>query len=115
MLGSRQTKQKVASIIDEYLSKRINLYAIFQVCDANVITNLDVEMSKYFQGKFKNHFVILNKIDKQSMSTYSNKKHQICKYLKIQPEKLIFISAKNKININQLNKIIHDTLKQIQK
>jgi GTP-binding protein len=113
MVGSHKLKQDVAKIIDEYLSKRINLFAVFQICDANVITDMDTQMSKYLSSKFKNHYIVLNKIDKRNLSTYSNKTSKIAQYLKVKPNQLIFISAKNKININQLNKTIHDLLDKV--
>jgi GTP-binding protein len=55
MIGSHKLKHQVSDIINEYLSSRANLYVVFQVCDANVITELDASMSLYIQKYFKNH------------------------------------------------------------
>jgi GTP-binding protein EngB required for normal cell division len=115
MKGGHQLKNQVSQIIDEYIRFRSNLYAVLQICDANVITESDVQMSQYLQKRFKNHYVILNKIDKGTLSMYQNKVNSICKYLKIQPNQIIFISTKKHININKINALVHDILKQVQK
>ncbi|MDR0739289.1 MAG: ribosome biogenesis GTP-binding protein YihA/YsxC [Mycoplasmataceae bacterium] len=113
MVGSHKLKQGISNIINEYLSQRTNLFAVFQVCDANVITDMDIQMSKYLTSKFKNHYVVLNKIDKKTLSVYLNNHSRICNYLKVKPDQLIFISAKNKTNISLLRKTIHDLLVKI--
>ncbi|MDR1991468.1 MAG: ribosome biogenesis GTP-binding protein YihA/YsxC [Mycoplasmataceae bacterium] len=107
MIGSHKLKNQVTSIIDTYLTTRTNLYGVIQICDANVITELDTSMSKYFQQRFKHHYVVLNKIDKRQLHFYQNKIQQIAKYLKISPDKIYFVSAKNKINIDQIHKLIN--------
>lgn len=115
MKGNHQLKNKISAIIDEYLSTRTNLYAIMQICDANVITELDVQMSKYFQKRFKNHYVILNKVDKGTLSMYQQKINKICQYLNIRPNQLILTSAKKRININKIRETIDSILAQINK
>lgn len=115
MKGSHELKNQVATIIETYLASRANLYGIFQICDANVITAADVDMSKYLQKHFKNHFVVLNKIDKRSVSVYQNKLLSTAKYLNVSPLKIIFISVKKHLNINKVHETINDILKRIQK
>jgi len=95
-------QQSITMIIDKYLAYRTNLYAIFQVCDANVITELDQQMSIYFNSRFKNHFVILNKIDKQNLNLYVSKLSKIAKYLHVDVNSLLLVSAKKQKNINQI-------------
>jgi GTP-binding protein len=113
MLGGNKLRNDITKIIDEYLTQRVNLYAIFQVCDANVVTELDSEMSKYFQKRFKNHYILLNKIDKANISKYHNQLPSIAKFLRVQPDKIILISAKNKLNISSVKSTITKTLQAI--
>jgi GTP-binding protein EngB required for normal cell division len=109
MLGGNQLRNDITKIIDEYLTQRVNLYAIFQVCDANVVTELDSQMSKYFQKRFKNHYVLLNKIDKANISKYHNQLPTIARFLRVQPDRIILVSAKNKTNFN----VVKSTIGQI--
>jgi GTP-binding protein len=115
MKGNHDLKNQVSNIINEYLSQRINLYGVLQICDANVITEADVAMSKFLQKRFKNHFIILNKIDKSSLSVYQNKAKTISKYLNITPDKMIFASMKKRLYIDKINHVIHSILGQLKK
>ncbi|MDR0674815.1 MAG: ribosome biogenesis GTP-binding protein YihA/YsxC [Mycoplasmataceae bacterium] len=113
MHGNHQLKEQVADIIQTYLTSRTNTYGVLQICDANVITEADVNMSHYLQKHFKNHYIILNKIDKGTISMYQNKLNSIAKYLKVQPTQIFFISIKKHLNINKIQAIINSTIKQI--
>jgi GTP-binding protein len=108
--GSNQLQEQITSIINTYLSERKNLFIVIQVCDANVITPQDVTMSTYLSKKFKHHYVVLNKIDKQSLSIYQNNLKKIANYLRIKEDKVLLVSAKNKINIKNLNTLIRSNL-----
>jgi GTP-binding protein len=99
---SNEKKDEMRYTIDTYLSKRINLYGVFHVIDAGVITKLDQEMSVYFKSKFVNHFIIVNKIDKLNQSEKSNLVKKVSSYTKVPNEKIIVISAKKSIGINQI-------------
>jgi GTP-binding protein len=113
MLGSEKLRNDTRNIIDEYLIQRSNLYSILQVVDANVVTELDSRMSKYFQKRFKNHFVLLNKIDKGNISKYQNQLPKIAKFLNIPIDKIILISAKNRTNISEVKSTILKILRTI--
>lgn len=79
---SKNTKLYFENIINEYLLHRKNLFGVFQICDANVLTEDDVEMCKFLQQRFINHFVVLNKIDKENISVYTNNLSKIRKILR---------------------------------
>ena len=115
MQGGHKLKDQIANIIDEYLSTRVNLYGVLQICDANVITDIDVQMSKNLKFRFKNHYVILNKIDKGTISMYQNKLHSISKYLNVPSNQIIFLSVKKRINVNKISTLINNIIKQVQK
>ncbi len=110
--ASKETQKKIQQIIEDYIVESPNLYAIFQVCDANVITTLDEQMATYFQDNISNHYVVLNKIDKQSISTYQNQLDKIAEYLSVPKEHLILVSAKTKKNIDTLKKTIHRVINE---
>jgi GTP-binding protein len=101
-----QKHSELAGIIDEYLAHRVNLFAVLQICDANVITKDDVQMSIYCNEKFKHHYVLLNKIDKQNISRYQNNMGKTCQFLHVKPEQIILISAKNKVNLSRVFTLI---------
>lgn len=101
----------LADTIETYMLNAKNLKCVFQICDANVITKIDAEMSNFFAENFNKHFVILNKCDKGSYGFYKNKVSQIAEYLNINEESLIFVSAKKRINIENLKKIIFESSK----
>ncbi len=112
---SKKVKDYLQVIIQEYLLYRKNLFAVFQVCDANVITDDDARMSNFLQQRFINHFVILNKTDKHPMSTYQNNLARTARFLGIKIDNIIMVSAKKKTNIDLIEKKIKKTLAQIQK
>ncbi|AJQ45301.1 GTP-binding protein [Ureaplasma diversum] len=103
---SKSKHQDLAMIIDNYLSYRTNLCGVFQLCDINVITNDDVEMSRYFENQNYAHFVVLNKADKVAKSHYDNNKHKIAKFLNISVDRLLYCSANKMTNIDQIFSII---------
>lgn len=103
---SKQEQNKIQKIIEDYVVESKNLHAIFQVCDANVITMLDEQMSEYFSKNIDNHFIVLNKIDRNNISKYKNNLNKISEYLSVDIDKIIMVSAKKRINIDELNKII---------
>jgi GTP-binding protein len=107
----KNTKNTINKMVNEYLVNRVNLYGVLQICDANVITKDDVEMSKFLQKKFKKHYIILNKVDKQNISVYKNKLNQIAKYLHQSTEHIFLTSVKKFININQIQSLIYHILK----
>lgn len=96
---SKEKQMDLAAIIDQYLGYRQNLCAVFQICDINVLTNDDVEMSRYFENQKYAHFVVLNKLDKVNKSYFNNNKHKIAKFLNISTDRLLCVSAQNNINI----------------
>jgi GTP-binding protein len=103
---------ELAGIIDQYLAHRTNLFAVLQICDANIITNDDVQMSKYCNTKFKHHYVLLNKVDRQNISRYENNLPKTCRFLHVKPDQVLLISAKQNININKVFSLIVKLIKK---
>lgn len=112
---SKKMKSYLEVIIQEYLLYRKNLFAVFQVCDANVITEDDARMSKFLQQRFINHFVILNKTDKHPISTYQNNLAKTARFLGTKIDSIFLVSAKKKTNIDLIEKKIKNIFSQIQK
>lgn len=103
------------TLINDYILHRKNLFGVFQICDANVITDADARMSKFFNERFINHFIVLNKTDKMPLSNYQNNMAKICKFLNVNFDKVILVSAKKKIGINEINLKIKQALATINK
>jgi GTP-binding protein len=110
---SKQKTTDIAFVIDNYLSQRSNLYGVFQICDVSVITELDKKMSDYFEKKFVNHFIILNKIDKLGENKTKSELGKISKYLNINKDKFFLVSAKDNIGIKTVFAKIDDLLKKV--
>lgn len=107
---SKEKKLELLSMINEYLIKRENLIFVFQICDINVITDKDVEMADFLKNNFDNFAILLNKMDKYNKSHFDNNKHKIAKYLNVDVDKLIPISAKKKNNLNKILEKINSFL-----
>lgn len=107
---SGKDSELIQNLIKEYLSWSNKLICVFQLCNIDVITNDDVEMSRYLNQLSKkhniDHIVLLTKSDRVSNSHFDNNKLKIANYLNIDVDNLIPISAKNKTNINKLKSII---------
>ena len=71
--ANKAKKVDLIKVIDNVFTNRVNIFAFFQICDANVITEEDVNMHKYLAKKFANCFVILNKVDKNNYKLYLSK------------------------------------------
>ena len=108
---NKTKKVDFIKVIDNIIVNRINVFAFFQICDANVITEEDVNMHKYLAKKFANCFAVLNKVDKNNYKLYISKLDQIAKYLNIDKENIILVSAKTKQNIDLLKQKIKKLLK----
>ena len=108
---SKSKKIDLINIIDDVFKYRKNVFAFFQICDANVITAEDVKFHQYISKKFANCFIVLNKIDKQNIKLYSSKLNEIAKYLNVNKKQIIFISAKENKNIDLLRQIIKNLFK----
>ncbi|MGL4951428.1 MAG: ribosome biogenesis GTP-binding protein YihA/YsxC [Mycoplasma sp.] len=109
---SKQQQYEISKMIEIYLNHSKNLVAVFQLCDINVITDLDVEMAEYFQSFRKKikHFVVLNKIDKQKMYRYQNKVDEVSQAFKVDKENIILVSARDKTNIKELGHMIFNSI-----
>ncbi|MGL4950573.1 MAG: ribosome biogenesis GTP-binding protein YihA/YsxC [Mycoplasma sp.] len=108
---SKQQQYEISKMIEIYLNHSQNLTAVFQLCDINVVTDLDQEMSEYFQSFRKKikHFIVLNKIDKQKMYRYKDKVDEISQFLKVDKENIILVSAKDKTNIKELGNVVYNS------
>ncbi|MDE6645882.1 MAG: hypothetical protein K2J69_01050, partial [Malacoplasma sp.] len=72
-----------------------------------VITDLDVEMSNLLSERFKNHYIVLNKADKQAKSYFDNNIKKITSKFNKSQDSFICLSAKNKTNILALKNILN--------
>jgi GTP-binding protein len=85
---------------------------VFQIVDAGVVTPADVDMSEYLNQNFRNHYVILNKVDKLNERQFPNQLQKIATYLNVEKDKLITVSAKKSQNVKQILNIM-GSLKKI--
>ncbi len=110
--ASKSKRDDLQDIIDDFICNRENLVAVFQICDCSVITPQDVDVSQYLSSLHDNHFIVLNKLDKQNKSFYDNNKQKIANYLNKDTENIYPISCKAKTNINKLNALINKLIQE---
>ncbi|GHU50812.1 putative GTP-binding protein EngB [Bacilli bacterium] len=108
---SKQKSYELNELIYEFIENRVNLFGVFLICDASVITDADRDMVRYFKHKFKNFYVILNKIDKIKDNELKKQLPKICQFLNIEQNNVIPISAKKNTNLNIVYKTILNIIK----
>jgi GTP-binding protein len=109
--ASKDTKKNLSYIIDKYLQKRHNLFAIFLVIDKN-ISPLDLNYLAFLKKRFVNFFLLVNKIDQYNQKTMNSIKKQLQTF-KVNEQQIVYISAKNYQQIDCIWKIIKQLLQKI--
>ncbi len=104
---SKWQKYNINQMVVDYISNRSNLFCIFQICDIQHITEMDIDVYKNVKKRFVNVFIVLNKIDKVNKSYFDNNKLKIAKLFGCKVENLIPISAFKKLNISYIKKLIN--------
>lgn len=110
---SKQKKYEINDMLNDYINNRNNLFCVFQICDIQNITQLDVSIYKDVCKRFKNVYIILNKVDKVNKSYFDNNKTKIAKQFNIQVNNLIPISGYRKQNIAYIKKIMNVMSKKL--
>lgn len=86
---------------------RSNLNTIIHVCDLNVITNLDLEIKDYLITNFDNYLLCLNKSDQLLFGAQKQRLLVVSQMMQLPLTKILVVSGKKKINIDQLARIIY--------
>lgn len=102
----KSQKFELSKMISEYVFKRQNIVAIFQLVDINVVMEQDLQMAQLLSQKFDSHFIVLNKVDKVNKSYFNNNVHKFEQALLVPKEKMIVVSAKTNVGIDLLNSLI---------
>ncbi len=110
---SKQNKLDTNNTLNDYINNRSNLFCVFQICDIKNITDLDIKVYNDVCLRFKNVFIILNKVDKVNKSYFDNNKFKIAKQFHTDIKNLIPISGYRKQNIAQIKKIMSAIAKQV--
>lgn len=104
---SKQVSANLALFGEEYLLYRSNLNTIIHVCDLNVITNLDLEIKDYLITNFDNYLLCLNKSDQLLFGAQKQRLLVVSQMMQLPLTKILVVSGKEKINIDQLARIIY--------
>ncbi|XQP55975.1 MAG: ribosome biogenesis GTP-binding protein YihA/YsxC [Mycoplasmoidaceae bacterium] len=110
---SKAKKYEINQMVVDYLSNRTNLFCVFQICDIQHITEMDIDVYKNVCKRFKNVYIVLNKADKVNQSFFTNNKQKIAKLFSCKPENLIPISAFKKLNISYLKRLMNILSKKL--
>ncbi len=100
---SRNDNLVLADIIDTYIHNCPKCKLILQLVDSQVITELDSQMSRYFQQLKIPHLVLISKIDRVNKSHFDNNKVKIAKFLNVQVSQLIPFSSHTKVNLDKVS------------
>lgn len=110
---SKSKKYEINQMVIDYISNRSNLFCIFQICDIQHITEMDIDVFKNVSKRFVNVYVVLNKIDKVNRSFFDNNKQKIAKLFGCKVENLIPISADKKLNISYIKRLMNILTKKL--
>ncbi len=111
-VGSKLGKAEFGPMIEEYLTGRNNLCMVFVILDAVAgPTKLDMLMINWLKHHGFPFHVVVNKIDKVGPSKLAVRQQEITSQLEIQATDIFWLSSKNKINIEPLQKLIIELLK----
>lgn len=110
---SKFKKFEINQMVIDYISNRSNLFSVFQVCDIEHITDMDIDVFKNVSKRFANVYVILNKVDKVNKSYFVNNKHKIAKIFGISLDHLIPVSASKKLNISYIKRLMNILTKKL--
>lgn len=102
----QDTKNVINEMIVEYLNYGHNLICVLQLCNLDVITTEDKEMSVFLNKMPYKHLVVLTKADRTNKSHFDNNKQKIASYLEVDVNDLIPVSVKNNTNITKLKSIL---------
>ena len=106
-VGSKLGKAEFGPMIEEYLTSRNNLCMVFVILDAVVgPTTLDISMISWLKYHNYPFNIIVNKIDKVGPSKMDVRKKEIAGQLVMGAADIFWISSKNKVQIEPLQKLI---------
>jgi len=106
-VGSKSGKAEFGPMIEAYLTSRNNLCMVFVILDVVAgPTKLDISMINWLRQHAYLFYIIVNKIDKFGASKLEVRKKEISGQLALAPADIFWISSKNKIQIEPLQKQI---------
>ncbi|XQP55088.1 MAG: ribosome biogenesis GTP-binding protein YihA/YsxC [Mycoplasmoidaceae bacterium] len=110
---SKSKKYEINQMLIDYISNRSNLFCVFQICDIQHITEMDIDVFKNVSKRFVNVYIVLNKIDKVNNSFFNNNKHKIAKMFGCKEQNLIPASAFKKLNISYIKRLMNILTKKL--
>lgn len=110
---SKSKKFEINQMVIDYISNRPNLFCVFQICDIQHITSMDIDVFKNVSKRFVNVYILLNKIDKVNNSYFANNKNKIASMFGCKIDNLIPISAFKKLNISYIKRLMNILTKKI--
>jgi GTP-binding protein len=111
-VGLKSGNAEFGPMIEGYLTSRENLCMVFVILDAVAgPTKLDFSMINWLIHKAYPFQIVVNKIDKIGPSKMDVRKKEITGQLGIDAADIFWISAKNKLHVEPLQKLIDQLLK----
>jgi GTP-binding protein len=94
-------------MIEDFLSSRPSLKAIFVLVDAKVgATVLDRQMVAWLKSTGMSYCIIVNKIDRITQVKLAEQRQSLALALEAIPESILWVSAKKGTGINELQAVI---------
>mgnify|MGYP003327258230 CR=1 FL=1 len=110
---AKSKKYEINQMLIDYISNRSNLFCVFQICDIQHITEMDIDVFKNVSKRFVNVYIVLNKVDKVNNSYFNNNKHKIAKMFGCKEQNLIPVSAFKKLNISYIKRLMNILTKKL--
>ncbi|WP_159201745.1 ribosome biogenesis GTP-binding protein YihA/YsxC [Mycoplasmoides pneumoniae] len=108
---SKVQKEAITNLLTQFLNFRQNLTGVVLVIDSGVVTVQDQEVVKNILQTGLNFLVIANKFDKLNQSERFHTQNKLAHFLKVNPNKCLFVSAKTGYNLQVMHKQIFELFK----
>ena len=104
---SRQEAIDFAEMMDDYFSRKDKIRLTVMIVDSRIgLTKDDSNMKEYLEEQEIPYVIVANKIDKLSNNQLNKNKRMFFN----QMDNVIYLSAEKKTNIDQLIRVIEDSL-----
>lgn len=108
---SQKETIKFGEMMENYFSTRIKLKLCVLIIDSRMEpTSDDIDMLEFLEYYNIPHIIVANKADKLSNNQLANSKRMLLNNYNVDENKLIFVSAEKKTNIDELKNKIESLL-----
>ncbi|AAZ44057.1 ribosome biogenesis GTP-binding protein YihA/YsxC [Mycoplasmopsis synoviae] len=105
---SKDLKDKMMAMIEEYLLNRSNLKMLYLLIDSRLgFTKIDLEILSFLKENNLNYFIVFTKIDKLNTKEKNELNKKIKTYLEKESFNYLIVSSETKYQIDKLKENIN--------